>query len=411
MESEQDTLGIYALQRRIGRGGMGSVFLAEDTSLHRPVALKLLPPELAADPDYVARFEREATTLAAIRHPNLVHIYAVGHEGGRHYIAMEFLEGRTIAEALREQGELPPERAVHVVAQVLDALDSVHAAGVVHRDIKPGNIMGDRAVLMDFGLAKPRGDRSVTTGHEIIGTAEYMAPEVAEGNEASPQSDLYALGVVLFEMLTGEVPFKGASAIATLRKHVEQPVPSVCAAAPGVPERFEGVLARTMAKDPAARYGSAQEMAAHLLSVVDSPVLRGVAVGSRATAATMPLPQSGSRKGPSPVPRRRSWLLVAAGMALGVAAAVAAVIAIPRLRKAPRPAPATTPEPAPTGQDPAPPSAASQSLFLVAVRGRPALRGRIVTIEGEGGDVVVRTADGDVRVPYGQVQRIAKIGE
>jgi len=217
-------LGIYILQRQIGKGGMGTVYLALDPPLQRQVAIKVLPPELARDPEYVARFEREATSLAKIRHPNLMHIYAVGYDVGHHFFVMEYIQGKTVIDVLRERGPLPYAYAIRILGQILSALDKVHATGIVHRDLKPGNIMideDDRAILMDFGLAKPQYDRTVTTDHTIIGTPEYMAPEVAEGQEADARSDLYALGVVLFEMLTGQAPFRGASAIAILRQHVE----------------------------------------------------------------------------------------------------------------------------------------------------------------------------------------------
>jgi len=392
-------IGIYLIERRIGRGGMGAVYLAVDPTLKRHVALKVLPPELAAHPESVARFEREATSLARIRHPNLVHIYAVGCEGGRHYIVMEYVKGISLAEILRQRGALPHAAAIRILGQVLAALDKVHAAGVVHRDLKPANIMIDedqRAILMDFGLAKPHHDRSVTTARTIIGTPEYMAPELAEGGEADPRSDLYAVGIILFEMLTGDVPFRGNSAIATLRQHVEKGPPSVRELAPAVPPPLEAVLAKALAKSPADRHANARALAADLLAVAPTPELTALAEpgATPATALTLPMDAAEAATPPTMTPAGsgRRGPLIAAAVALAVALGV---VALPRLLR--------------DGPDPEPPGTASEIIYVVHARSSGAISGRLVTIGGEQGDVVLKTTTGTVRIPYRDVMRIEPV--
>ncbi|MFW6161673.1 MAG: serine/threonine-protein kinase [Planctomycetota bacterium] len=438
-------IGIYVLQRQIGRGGMGAVWLAHDPSLDRPVAIKMLPPELAADPDYLARFRREATTLAGIRHPNLMHIYAVGCEGGRHFIAMEYIKGRSLARILRKQGALSWQTAVRVLGQVLAALDQVHGAGVVHRDLKSGNIMIDedrRAILMDFGLAKPRHDRSVTTGHTILGTPEYMAPELAEGAEATFASDLYALGVVLHEMLTGQVPFRGPSAIATLRQQVESPVPGLTGVVADLPEPLDAVLTTAMAKNPADRYPTPRACAADLAGLRRTPELVRLARGAESTSTprTLPIatpttPTQPTQPAEAPPPpatgkRRSPWLVPA--LAGGALAAVVLTVALgvrlfggagadsaepgqaAAAVGAPPPgngvaAAGTAVEPvAPTTEvAPGPPPSAGR--YRILVRPDSEVTGRIVSIDDEW--VRVATGDGSVeRIAYGSVLRIEKLG-
>ncbi|MFP4055406.1 MAG: protein kinase domain-containing protein [Candidatus Brocadiia bacterium] len=417
-----ETLGNFVLDRPIGKGGMGTVYLAHDPALQRPVAIKILPPQLAADPEYVARFEREATSLAKIRHPNLVHIYAVGCERARHYIAMEYVQGRNVGDILRRQGPLGVGPAARILGQVLSALDKVHGAGIVHRDLKPGNIMIDedgRAILMDFGLAKPAADRSVTTGHALIGTPEYMAPELAEGGEATPRSDLYALGVVLFEMLTGQVPFRGRSAVATLRQHVETPPPALRKLAPGTPPALEAIAQKALAKDPARRYPSARAFAADLLAVSDAPELRALAANAGApTSPTLPMdgavtPTPATQPGPA---RRRRRLLGAAGAGACVLLGALALLLLPGQGDEPRPAgpAAESAEPRGSdhtkngGSDPGPPGAGRPVYRFVLRRQRLPMRGRLLRIEGEEGNVVVETRHGEVSVPYGEVFRLER---
>jgi len=426
-------LGIYALHRLLGRGGMGAVYLAFDTTLHRHVALKVLAPELAADPAFVARFHREATSLARIRHPNLVHIYAVGQEANRHFIAMEYLKGHTVAEIVRQRGALPHPVAIRVLGQVLSALEKVHAAGIVHRDLKPANIIVDedqRAILTDFGLAKLRHDHTVTTGNTLLGTPEYMAPELAEGGDADLRSDIYALGVILFELLTGRVPYHGNSAIATLRQHLESPAPSAATLPPGSPPELGAIVARAMAKKPAERYADVRALAIDLLAVSSTHELAELATAPRtgpapATAqghaaapttptmpaglatgaATAPLAPAGDSADdptddgpatrptlPMVAPRGRGrGLLVAAAVLAALAAATGPCI----YRKLAGP-----PEPK-----------ASKTVFIVTARGRSPVTGRLVKMEGEAGMVAIKTAQGVVEIPYREVVKMEPLAE
>ncbi len=418
---EGQKLGIYYLQRLIAKGGMGAVYLAVDPTLRRQVAIKVLAPELAADPDYVARFQREATSLARIRHPNLVHIYAVGEDGNRHFIAMEYLKGLSVADILRQRGPLPHPTAIRILGQVLAALDKVHAAGIVHRDLKPANIMIDedqRAILTDFGLAKPRHDHTVTTGGTLIGTPEYMAPELAEGQEADFRTDIYALGVILFELVTGRVPFQSASAFATLRQHVERPTPSARAITPALPPQLDATVARAMAKRPDDRYPTVRAFAADLLAVTPTYELSELARGTRGMEAppTMPADFAAAATAPTlaaedpstatvapagvaePPTRatlpigagRRAWWLVAAGAIGALALVVVLALVLGLGRGLFRPAPPR----------------ASQAVFTVYRRGGTALSGRLIRIGGEAGTVMVRTEGGPVEIPYAEVTKI-----
>ena len=428
----EQTIGIYELRRQIGKGGMGAVYLAHDPTLDRPVAIKLLPAELAADPDYLARFQREATSVAKIRHPNLLHIYAVGCDAGRHFIAMEYIKGHTLARIVRRQGPLPYKVALRVLGQVLSALDKIHAAGIVHRDLKSSNIMIDedrRAILMDFGLAKPRHDRSVTTGHTLLGTPEYMAPELAEGRDATFGSDIYALGVVLHEMLTGHVPFRGSSAIATLRQQVDGPTPSLAGIVPDLPPELDAVLGRMMAKKADERYPTTRAVAADLVTVCRTAALatlaRGAAPAAAAPAAT-PGPDvsrtaptwtaAGRRAGA----RRPTWLVPAiAGAGLGAVALAVALTVHLLGRRGDGPAAtalhATTSAAPTTGAAPATATATPTTLarskgrYRVRVLPNSTVAGRLVSIDSEW--VRIETDDGTVeRIAYGSVLRIEKLG-
>jgi serine/threonine-protein kinase len=440
MEPEaQHKIGIFLIQCLLGKGGMGSVYLATDPTLKRPVAVKVLAPELAADPEYVARFEREATSLARIRHPNLVHIYAVGRDASRYYIAMEYLKGISVAELLRQRGPFSLPQALRVLGQVLSALDKVHSAGIIHRDLKPANIMLDedqRAILMDFGLAKPCHDRSVTSGATLIGTPEYMAPELAEGREADFRSDLYAVGIILFEMATGRVPFQGTSAIATLRQHLEKPIPSPRELVPSLPPMLDTVLAKALAKRPDDRYQDIRSLAADLVAVTHTPELAALAAPPerRDTTPTIPMDATATATALRPAggaepttPRTVAagatrWRLVAGRPlpamgarlpAMGALAAalliVLAIVLIPRL--SPRGSRASRGRAEPATAIPEP----SQTVYIVYSRvpGTPGATttttGRLLAIEGEEGNVVIKTATGTVEIPYADVLRIESV--
>ncbi len=269
-------IGPYEVRRLLGQGGMGSVYLAADPALDRMVAVKLLPLQLADEPQIVERFQREARALAKLRHPNLMHIYTVGEHEGRPYFAMEYVKGSTLSSLIAKIGHIPAPQVARVAAEVLSALDKVHQAEIVHRDIKSGNIMIDedgRAVLMDFGLARQEQESRLTADYTILGTPNYMSPEQASGEPVDARTDIYSLGIVLYEMLTGAPPFTGKTSFEILRQHIESSVPPPSEIRPDVPEAFDAVVARAVAKSPEDRYQDVRQMAADLAKVCSSETL------------------------------------------------------------------------------------------------------------------------------------------
>jgi serine/threonine protein kinase len=251
-------LGRYLVQEEIGRGGMARVYRAFDTSLKRTVALKVMAPHLALDPEFERRFEREAITVANLRHPNIVTVYDIGEANGLRYIAMEYVRGRTLHAIIRERGALGLAIAISIIAPVADALDHAHAQGAVHRDVKPHNILIDiegRVLLTDFGIAQaPDGERLTRTGI-FMGTPEYISPEQASAQRVDGRSDLYSLAIVTYEIITGVVPFSGATP-QLIMAHVQSPPPPPSSIAPQEPPELDLVLARALAKRPEQRFGS-----------------------------------------------------------------------------------------------------------------------------------------------------------
>ncbi|MBN1954427.1 MAG: SUMF1/EgtB/PvdO family nonheme iron enzyme [Anaerolineae bacterium] len=270
-EMSKKRLGRYEIEEQIGRGGFGTVYRARDTDLERPVALKVLHPAMMQDPAAVERFRREARAAAKLEHPHIVTIYEIGEVEGRHFIAMRLLEGQSLSQRLADcGGPLPTEEALSILGDVAAALDHAHGLGMVHRDVKPSNVIitPTGAVLTDFGIVRVMGEgtRMTTTG-QAMGTPEYMAPEQILGREVGPETDVYALGVVAYQMLTGQVPYSGATPFAVQDGHVRGEIPSACAANPSLPEAVDAVLAGALAKAPGERHASAGEMVRDLESV------------------------------------------------------------------------------------------------------------------------------------------------
>ena len=257
----------YAVGELLGRGGMAEVYLATDRVLDRPVAFKVLGGWLANDGTFVERFRREALAAARISHPNLVAVFDAGSEDGVHYIVMELVPGETLADVLRKQGRLDTNRAITIAASVADALGVAHAAGIVHRDVKPGNVMltpDGRTKLVDLGIARSIDGESITHASSILGTAGYLSPEQARGDPVDHRSDIYSLGCVLYEMLTGRQPFEAKDPIAVAWKHVHEAPAPPTSIEPSVPPAVEAVTLRAMEKEPAARFQSVADMAAAL---------------------------------------------------------------------------------------------------------------------------------------------------
>ena len=280
----------YVIKRKLGSGGMADVYLAEDQELGRRVALKLLDDRHASDEQFVERFRREAQSAAGLNHPSIVSIFDRGQAEGTYYIAMEFLDGRTLKELLIRNGPTPVPIAIDYARQILGALSFAHRNGIVHRDIKPHNIIvrpDGRLKVTDFGIARS-GASQMTEAGSIVGTAQYLSPEQARGAPVDPRSDLYSLGIVLYEMLTGKVPFTGDTPVEIAMKHLSQVPEPPSKLRSDVPHDLDAVVMRALAKDPDQRYGSAEEMDADLARVA-----RGVAV-SRETEDAMTQVLSGA---------------------------------------------------------------------------------------------------------------------
>jgi len=347
--------GRYELDGIVGRGGMAEVYRARDIRLDRIVAVKTLREDLARDQTFQARFRREAQSAASLNHPSIVAVYDTGEDdtGGSHipYIVMEYVDGRTLRDLLREDRRLLPERALEITDGVLRALDYSHRNGIVHRDIKPGNVMLTRSgqvKVMDFGIARAVSDAQATMTQtaQVIGTAQYLSPEQARGERVDARSDLYSTGCLLYELLTGRPPFLGDSPVAIAYQHVrENPIPP-SRVDPEVPQWADAIVLRAMAKDPRDRYQSAAEMRQDI-----QRALQGVPVAAPRTAAygattqrvgpatamagmatgAMPDYQYGSDDGYPPEEKERRWLpivlwiagvLVVLGVVGGVAYAI-----------------------------------------------------------------------------------------
>jgi eukaryotic-like serine/threonine-protein kinase len=274
MEAGAGTLsGRYETNEKLGTGGMSNVWRATDRILERTVAVKILAEHLSDDERFVARFRREALAVAKLIHPNIVQVYDTGVDEGRHYIVMEYVEGRSGAQILQRQGPVEPEIAAEIGIQSCAGLDYAHRRGIIHRDVKPGNLMivggpvggGEMIVkLTDFGIARAIEQTRITQVGSVVGTAAYLAPEQVRGEEATPATDVYALGVVLYQFLTGRLPYEGSSlAELAVRQQNEKPLPPDTYNSE-VPETLGAAVLRALEGDPNRRYGSADELAAGL---------------------------------------------------------------------------------------------------------------------------------------------------
>ncbi len=301
--------GRYRVQRRLGAGGMADVWLAEDTHLQRLVALKVLHRRFAQDREFVERFRREAESAAGLAHPNVVAVYDRGEFEGSYYIAMQYVEGPTL-KAMIDSG-LTPEQAVALVRQVLEAARFAHRHGIVHRDLKPQNVIVDtdgKAVVTDFGIARA-GVSEITQTGSVMGTPHYLSPEQAQGFEVTSVSDLYSIGVILYEALTGRVPFEGESAVAVAMKQVSQVPQRPSSINPRVSPALDGVVMRALEKDPGQRFQSADAFIAALDAAIREP---GTGAGTADFAALPPAVAVPLDEGPEEeASRRRKWIVAA----------------------------------------------------------------------------------------------------
>jgi serine/threonine protein kinase len=270
----------YRIESRVGRGGMGVVYRATDLALDRPVALKVLSEDLAKDAGFRRRFVSESKLAASLDHPNVIPIHAAGEHEGILYIAMRFVPGDDLRTVLRDEGPMDPERAVRIIAQIASALDAAHAHGLVHRDVKPANVLltaDDHAYLTDFGLTKRlSADTEATRSGMVLGTLDYIAPEQIRGETIGPFTDVYSLGCMFTHLLTGQVPFTLPTEEGKLWAHFSEPPPKPSARVPSLGTRFDGVVARAMAKRPVDRYPSAGAVGAAAraaLGAAPSPAL------------------------------------------------------------------------------------------------------------------------------------------
>jgi serine/threonine protein kinase/CheY-like chemotaxis protein len=262
-----DVIGSYRIEKLLARGGMSSVYRATHTALERPIALKVLGSEFARDRTNRERFMNEWRIAAALRHPNILPVHDAGDVGGRLFLAMQLVEGGDLGHRILREGALSAVAAIPILDQSAAALDAAHAAGLVHRDFKPGNILldGERALLTDFGLSKLLGSNArLTAPGRMVGTAQYLSPEQIRGEQVTPRTDVYAFGCVIFEMLTASSPFEAESDFVLMYAHLERPVPRMSERRPILPEAADEVVARAMSKAPGERYASAGETVAAL---------------------------------------------------------------------------------------------------------------------------------------------------
>lgn len=333
----------YKIEALLGQGGMSAVYKATDPNLKRVVAIKLIHSHLSTDPSFVMRFESEAAAVASLRHPNIVQVYDFNNDNGVYYMVLEFIPGETLQDRMKrlsdDKRKLSLEEALKFTANIADAVGYAHQRGMIHRDIKPANIMLDvqgQAILMDFGIVKILGGDSHTSTGAVVGTARYMSPEIIRGEVADHRSDIYSLGVTLYEMLSGRPPFVADSAMTLMMMHLNDPVPDVRGFRPDIHPETVAILEKCLAKNREDRYQSATELSADLKRALAQPAGQATSVGLKKPSATdektelQPMPSASK---PDPVPASATYSV-------------------------PQPAPPTTTTPPP------PPSQAKSPSFL-----------------------------------------------
>ena len=262
----------YQVIKNIGEGGMANVYLAYDTILDRNVAVKVLRGDLANDEKFVRRFQREALAASSLSNPNIVEVYDVGEDNGEYYIVMEYIEGKHLKQLLKKRGKLTVSEAVDIVLQITDGLSVAHDSYIIHRDIKPQNIMileNGLVKITDFGIAMAMNSTQLTQTNSVMGSVHYFPPEHASGKGATLQSDIYSIGILFYELLTGKLPFKGENAVEIALKHLKEPLPSIRDELPNIPQSVENIIIKATAKNPKNRYADAREMHEDLKTCLD----------------------------------------------------------------------------------------------------------------------------------------------
>ncbi|MBO9309432.1 MAG: serine/threonine protein kinase, partial [Chloroflexi bacterium] len=306
------TLGQYTLEAPLGKGSTASVYRAYQASMDRYVAIKVMTPEIADDPNFVERFQREARIIGKLEHPHILPVIDFGASDGIYYIVMRYMEGGSLDDRLRQR-RLRIDEIAHYLDQIASALDYAHQRGVIHRDLKPSNVLLDRAdncYLTDFGIARVEGaERRLTVTGSVMGTPAYMSPEQAMGKPLDGRSDIYSLGVMLYEMVTGRLPFTADTAAALIFQHVYELPPSARQFAPELPEAIDALFNRALAKTPEARHSTARELADHFARVfgirsapakTQQPAGDETVVGEAIARPTVPLPSAAAREAPTP---------------------------------------------------------------------------------------------------------------
>lgn len=262
----------YEIIRSIGEGGMANVYLALDTILNRKVAVKILRGDLAEDEKFVRRFQREAISASSLTDPNIVEVYDVGEDNGKYFIVMEYVEGKTLKQLIKKRGNLTLPEVIDIMMQLTSAIAHAHENYIIHRDIKPQNVIileDGRVKIMDFGIAVALNSGQLTQTNSVMGTVYYIPPEQANGGAATIKSDIYSLGILMYELVTGHVPFKGDNPVEVAIKHMNEPMPSICEYDPEMPQSIENIILRACAKNPMNRYESASEMHDDLETALD----------------------------------------------------------------------------------------------------------------------------------------------
>jgi eukaryotic-like serine/threonine-protein kinase len=318
--------GRFRLEEQLGSGGMSMVYRAWDATLERWVAIKLMHRDITSDPDQLERFRREARAVARLNHPHVVTVIDFGEDDGRPYIVLELIEGETLKQRIRRMGRLPVDEAVAYAIEIGRALSAAHGERLVHRDVKPQNVLIDqegRGKVTDFGIARSLEAHGLTATGRVLGTTDYVSPEQALGHEVTVQSDLYSLGIVLYEMLAGEPPFKAESQVAVAMKHVQEPIPDVQRARPDVSSALAAVVDRATAKELQNRYATADELLHDLEQVLGIEAARAGATTGEATTVLQTLPGETTEFAPLRLRDPRRWLATVGAGALLIALAIA----------------------------------------------------------------------------------------